>query len=148
MKYNGIELKEFTSDRAVLFDPPKRMLVWNFDKVIVQANIVAYIPGYHQGAAVGDYGRYDHCAEIPEEPKPKRMTNRQLAEWLAKGNGEKKRLDEYEKEDVVFASIEFTYELGDADLPVDECYFIRRWNETEWHEPTVDFFDKDCKELE
>ena len=29
MIYKGIELKEFTSEKPVVFDPPKRMLVWN-----------------------------------------------------------------------------------------------------------------------
>ena len=29
MKYKGIELKEFTSEKPVIFDQPKRMLVWD-----------------------------------------------------------------------------------------------------------------------
>ena len=28
MKYKGIELNEFESEKPVIFDPPKRMLVW------------------------------------------------------------------------------------------------------------------------
>ena len=28
MKYKGIELNEFESEKPVLFDPPKLMLVW------------------------------------------------------------------------------------------------------------------------
>ena len=31
MKYKGIELKEFTSDKTVVFDPPKEMLVWDYE---------------------------------------------------------------------------------------------------------------------
>lgn len=140
MKYKGIELKEFTSDKTVVFDPPKKMLVWNDGdgEVDPPVFVQAYIPS-RITKVISNVGLWFHCAEIPEESKPRRATNRELAMWLALGNGEKKRLDEYEKEGVVFASIEFTYELGDADRPVDECYFIRRWKETEWHEPTVDY---------
>lgn len=146
MKINGIKITEFKSDKPVVFDPPKKMLVWDTLSSHPYEKLVdAYIPS-HNSPAICQSSIWGHCAEIPEAPK--RMTNRQLAEWLAMGNGEKKRLDEYEKEGVVFASIEFTYELGDANRPVDECYFIRRWKETEWHEPTVDFFDEDCKGVE
>ena len=31
MKYKGIELKEFESEKPVLFDPPRKMLVWDYD---------------------------------------------------------------------------------------------------------------------
>ena len=33
MKYKGKELKEFTSDKPVVFDPPKKMVVWDDDLV-------------------------------------------------------------------------------------------------------------------
>lgn len=147
MKYKGIELKEFTSDKPVVFNPARPMIVWDDNQFPEKRLVEAYLPGL-RFPVILPTGRTVYCAEIPDKMKPKRMTNRQLAEWLAMGNGEKKRLDEYEKEGVVFVSIEFTYEFGDANLPVDDCYFIRRWNETEWHEPTVDFFDKDCRGLE
>lgn len=140
MDYNGIELKEFTSDKPVVFQEPKTMLCWDDtdDKPIVR-EVVSYIPIRKDWPAIGLISSWRHCAEIPEEPKPRRATNRELARWLAQGNGEKKRLDEYEKEGVVFVSIEFTYEFGDAYLPVDECYFVRKWDDSEWHEPTADY---------
>ena len=139
MKYKGIELKEFTSDKPVVFDPPKKMLVWNFATDFPQVmDVVAYLPKCCSPVKTVN-SAWQHYAEIPEVQKPRRATNRELAKWLAQGNGEKKRLDEYEKEGIVFASIEFTYELGDKNRPVDECYFIRRWEDTEWHEPTVDY---------
>lgn len=138
MKYNEIESQEFTSDKPVLFKPPKKMVCWDCEQSITEDEVYAYIPDSRYPAKT-DAGCFRHCAEILEELKPRRATNRELAKWLAQGKGEKKRLDKYEKEGVVFASIEFTYELGDADRPVDECYFIRRWNETEWHAPTIDY---------
>lgn len=139
MKYQGIELKEFTSDKPVVFDPPKEVAVWDYERdTPFRGNMYAYLPESDYPVKCTDV-EWLHCAEILGLPKPRRATNRELAMWLALGNGEKKRLDEYEKEGIVFASIEFTYELGDADRPVDECYFIRRWKETEWHEPTADY---------
>ena len=139
MKYKDIELKEFTSDKPVVFDPPKKMLVWDgIMDTPLEAKVYSYMPAWRY--PVGTSAQtFCHCAEIPEEPKSRRATNRELARWLAQGNGEKNRLDEYEKEGVVFVSIEFTYESGDANLPVDECYFVRKWDDKEWHEPTADY---------
>lgn len=75
-----------------------------------------------------------------EEPPKQRMTNRQLAEWLAKGNGEGRHLSS--------ASIGiFTHcaYLGESN---DECLSdlrIRSWNSDVWVEPTVDVYERDCK---
>ena len=47
MKYQGIELKEFTSDKSVVFDPPKKMLVWDDDNCRIIGDpvpVYAYIP--------------------------------------------------------------------------------------------------------
>ncbi len=140
MKYNGIELKEFTSGKSVVFNPPRKMLVWDgVDLQPKERDVMGYFPARRCLRVISTEYSYQFCAEIPEPPKSRRATNRELAKWLAQGNGEKKRLDEDEKEGVVFASIEFTYELGDTDRPVDECYFIRRWDDEKWHEPTADY---------
>ena len=138
MKYKGIELKEFASDKPVILNPPKEMLVWDYESSAEpsRAKVYAYLPNRDYPFQTASRYNFKHGAE---EPKPRRATNRELARWLAQGNGEKKRLDEYEKEGVVFVSIEFTYEFGDAYLPVDECYFVRKWEDKEWHEPTVDY---------
>lgn len=140
MKYNGIELKEFTSDRPVVFDPPREMLVWGTELTEAQLlPVLAYIPGRFTPVIAEDNG-WMHCAEIPEEAKPRRATNRELAKWLAQGNGERRFDNEYSgKDDAVFSAIEFTYDIRDADLPVDGCYTIRKWDDEEWHEPTADY---------
>jgi hypothetical protein len=73
----------------------------------------------------------------PEELKPRRMTYRQLAEWLAKGNGQYKvRLDS------TLAYIYLTYRCEDT-CEVPEDYLIRHWNSSEWIEPTFEAYDSD-----
>ena len=74
-----------------------------------------------------------------EEPPKQRMTNRQLAEWLAKGNGV------YRFVDVRFAYHYFAYEIDTASKEVSVAVLIRHWGSEEWVEPTVDIYERDCK---
>lgn len=74
-----------------------------------------------------------------EEPPMKRMTNRQLAEWLAKGNGEQT------KSNFRYTFILHEYYKGNEDEEVDEGYLIRPFGQTEWIEPTVDIYERDCR---
>ena len=82
MNYNGIELKEFTSDRPVTFDPPKKMLVW--DEIMdtpLEVKVCSYMPAWRYPVGTSTQ-TFCHCAEIPEEPKPRRATNIELMKWL------------------------------------------------------------------
>ena len=77
----------------------------------------------------------------PEEPKQKRMTYRQLAEWLAKGNGQY-------CEDITISlsskSIGLYYTCADdVEVPVNAR--ICRWNSYAWIEPTVEVYEEGCK---
>lgn len=68
MKYKGIELKEFTSDKPVVFDPPKMMLVrdgYYAQSRTHKALVLAYLPG-RRLRVIGTNGTYSSCAEIPE----------------------------------------------------------------------------------
>ena len=66
MKYKGIELNEFKSEKPVIFDPPKRMLMWNdCSDEPFESNVFAFIPYIHF-PVIGSYYNFDHCAEIPE----------------------------------------------------------------------------------
>ena len=91
MKYKGIELKEFESEKPVLFDPPKRMLVWNdCDDEPSKDNVFAFIPkAKTHFPVIGTDDSFEHCAEIPEV-MCRRATNRELAKWLVQGNGQDK----------------------------------------------------------
>lgn len=78
----------------------------------------------------------------PEEPKSRRMTYRELAEWLAKGNGEHTTT----LSDEVVTRI--TYYKNSVNEEVIDVCKIRRWGSDEWIEPTVDVYEQDCKKEE
>ena len=88
---------------------------------------------------IGSGSGYWYLLYPYEEPPKKRMTSRQLAEWLAKGNGEYSR-DSYER-----AYIEYFYHKSERDNEVDRCITIRPWDSEEWVEPTADIYERDCK---
>lgn len=75
-----------------------------------------------------------------EEPPKQRMTNRQLLEWLAKGNGE------YCCNGSKWTYTEFNYLANNGEnRELDTIYKIRTWDSDEWVEPTVDIYERDCK---
>lgn len=71
-----------------------------------------------------------------EEPPKIRMTNIQLMEWLAKGNGVYKNTGGY---------IHDSYVAKYEDSFVDEGLLIKSWDSKEWIEPTADIYERDCK---
>lgn len=71
----------------------------------------------------------------PDEPKKsKPVTNRELARWLAKGNGEyyKDNCDGWESH----RCIEYQYDQD--NLPVSNV-MVRKWEDEEWHLPTREY---------
>ena len=130
MKYKGIELKEFESEKPVVFDPPKRMLVWDYnDETTTEVEVLAFIPNrYHK--VIEQTSVYIHCAEIPEESS-ELATVLQFAKWVATGNGLLKRgccITNY----VSFDEI-------DENSPVSDATLVRKWGDKEWHEPTLEY---------
>ena len=130
MKYKGIELNEFTSDKPVVFDPPKRMLVWDCDdETPTEKDVIAFIPNrYHK--VIEQTSLSLHCAEIPEESS-ELATVLQLAKWVATGNGLLKRgccITNY----VSFDEI-------DENSPVSDATLVRKWGDKEWHKPTLEY---------
>ena len=143
MKYNGFEVKEFTSDKPVVFDPPKQMLCWNNEGDIPgKLEVHAYLPASGCCPVKCWNCNMAHCAEIPEiskEPKPRRATNRELAKWLAHGNGEKSYA--FADGSGYSVSCDFIYDLTEENRPLPEHdrLLVRKWDDTEWHEPTADY---------
>ena len=130
MKYKGIKLKEFESEKPVVFDPPKRMLVWDCDdETPTEKDVIAFIPNrYHK--VIEQTSLSLHCAEIPEESS-ELATVLQLAKWVATGNGLLKRgccITNY----VSFDEI-------DENSPVSDATLVRKWDDTEWHKPTREY---------
>ena len=134
MEYKGIKLTEVTGSQIV--DPPKEMFVWDYDPgIILKADVLAIVNGRENGfPVITKIGTYRHCAEIPEEPKPpRRATNRELSKWLAKGRGE------YRNQISGVISNSYTYDDLESDEAVPSYIRVRRWDDDEWHEPTVDY---------
>ena len=85
-----------------------------------------------------DSGRY-YLLYPYEEPPKKRMTNRQLAEWLAKGNGQ------YTTGGTIYHEFDYTNWDNADENTLKGGYKIRSWGSEEWIEPTVDIYERDCK---
>ena len=137
MKYKGIELKEFTSEKPVIFDPPKLMFVWNDgDNEPSKDNVFAFIPNRCY-PVIGTDDNLDHCAEIPEV-MCRRATNRELAKWLVLGNGQYK---------VSGGRIwtEHHYDIGQDDDACSNFITVRKWCDKEWHEPTLEYLGLEDK---
>ena len=130
MEYKGIELKEFKSEKPVVFDPPKRMLVWDYDyNTPTEVEVLAFIPNRYR-RVIEQMSMHIHCAEIPEESS-KLATVLQLAKWVATGNGLLKRgccITNY----VSFDEI-------DENSPVSDATLVRKWGDKEWHKPTREY---------
>ena len=134
MEYNGIKLTEVTETQIV--DPPKKMLVWDHEYgTVLKADVLAIVNGRkYDYPVITTSGLFRHCAEIPEEPKPRRATNRELSKWLSKGHGE------YTNTVCCTTSyITYEYFLDSAESEVSENILVRKWDDVDWHEPTVDY---------
>ena len=132
MKYKGIELKEFESEKPVIFDQPKRMLVWDYDdETPTEVEVLAFIPNRcHK--VIEQMTVYIHCAEIPEV-MCHRATNRELAKWLALGNGQ------YKVSGGIRIWTEHPYDIGQDDDTCSKFIKVRKWGDKEWHEPTLEY---------
>lgn len=131
MEYKGIELKEFESEKPVLFEPPKRMLVWDCDvETPTEAEVLAFIPNRCRKVIEQTYV-YIHCAEIPEV-LCRRSTNRELAKWLVLGNGQ------YQVSGGRIWT-EHHYDIGQDDDACSKFIKVRKWCDKEWHEPTPEY---------
>ena len=150
IKYNGMELEEFKSDKPVIFDSPRAALCWmnNGWQGGVCEYILAFIPRSDSCLVVTDHSTWLHCALLPEKPVPRKVTNLELAEWLARGNGQVQYkvpgdsdLEGYR----VVTSSTWTYK-GDDNWALDYENFygdvwVRRWGDNEWHVPTTEYLD-------
>ena len=134
--YKGKQYEEFTADKYILFEPPKRAIFWDTDEdtgTEVCDNLLAYLPGrYHQ--AIAERNSWRHCALLPE---PRRATNRELSMWLAKGHGEVCR------QGCNSASPCYAYDPRESEEKVPGRVMIRTWNDVVWHEPTADYMGLD-----
>ena len=125
MKYKAIELKEVTEPQ--LFDPPKKMLVWESYENITELDVYAIV-SRKDFPVICENTTWKHCAEIPES---KLVTYRELARWLSEGNGEVK------DDNVVYSNC--NYYNYQENNPIKDSLFVRKWDDTEWHKPTREY---------
>ena len=139
INYNGMELEEFTSDKPVFFDKPVGALCWNNNgwQVGICEYVIAFIPRSDSCLAVTDHTTWLHMALLPDHPKPRRVTNRELSRWLAQGNGEWKLEGPVSEEDQ--CSSDYAYFEKYEHYKLDCDILVRKWEDTEWHEPTVEY---------
>ena len=134
MKYKGIELTEVTEPK--LFDPPKKMLVWGCSENITELDVYA-ITSRKDFPVICENSTWGHCAEIPEVPESKLVTYRELARWLAEGNGE-----------VMWANnvlSNWNYSTDEESKALDESLSVRKWDDTEWNKPTREYLGLEDK---
>lgn len=135
MNYNGVEVKEVTEPQ--LFDPPKRMLVWDKDNEYPSTANVCAIVNRKTSRVITENVPWRHCAEIPEVT----VTYRELARWLAEGNGEVK--DENDEGTICMSRF---YWEGQENNAVEDSIHVRKWDDTEWNQPTREYIGLEDKE--
>ena len=145
MKYKGIEVKENTTPQV--FDPPKQMVVWdnnNYEPLLDNVYAVIRLENGTTEVIGSCCRRWQHCAEIPEEPKSNRATNRELAKWLATGIGEWCMKNGTGR---IGANTNYGYSEYEENQNVTAGVLVRKWEDTEWHEPTIDYMGIEDKQV-
>lgn len=133
-------MKEVTYEDWQKNPTPRMMWVWNRYKDLKEQMKVMYFskqdityPILALDSNDIDTYRYMHCAEI-EEPKARRMTNKELSRWLRE-----KPTREYKNTNnfcpVVYGN--YSYIETESSDKVDGCILIRE-DDGEWQEPLVE----------
>ena len=78
---------------------------------------------------------YALCYLVSEPKEPRRMTNKELAKWLAQGNGQWRAVG------ANAVSTTYSYGIFD-DKEVPNNIEIRGWDEAEWREPIIEESDE------
>ena len=107
---------------------------------VVEGNTEHYLDTLSQ-INPDDYGRrfdvngvdYALCYLVAEPNKPRRMTNRELAKWLAQNKGQWMGSS---------CTIGMSYSYTRDNNKVPDGIMIRGWDEAEWREPIVEEADE------
>lgn len=137
MKYKGIELKEVTEPQ--IFIQPEKMLVWDRDNDIpTECYVYAIIDrGADSFPVICQYSTFRHCSKIPAVTESELVTYRELAHWLAKGNGEVKNANTI--------CPNWNYWDDQENCIVKNSLSVRKWDDTEWHKPTREYLGLEDK---
>lgn len=137
VNFGGQTLVEFTSDVPVVFDKPINMYVTDdsddFTGGIID-EIIVYDPR-RVLKAIGTHNAWRHCFSFLDKPEPRRATWLELAKWCLEGKG--LVLDKLAQK----IDTGVMFKVVHQDKPVDNLIKIRKWGDTEWHEPTIDYME-------
>ena len=134
INYNGMELEEVTTPQ--IFDPPIEMVVCDESTTPKKAKVIAILAPsceLRYRVVTNDIYFYTRCAFLPDHPKPRRAKNRELARWLIEGKAQIR----YSDSDMVYVG--WNYKEFEDDLPCSNNVLVRKWEDDEWHEPTVEY---------
>ena len=130
-------MKEVTYEDWQKNPTPRMMWVWNSNvENKVQAKVIYVIKSDAYSVITltdndVDLLRYKHCAEI-EEPKTRRMTNKELSWWLSeKPHRERK----FARAPYIYTY--YTYCENEQDKEVTDNILIRE-DDGEWREPLAE----------
>ena len=129
-------MKEITYEDWQKNPTPRMMWVWDNNPANAVKRKVVYFSGeeleypviivtFDEAAEL----RFKHCAEI-EEPKIRRMTNKELAWWLSEKPHRELKMCDYIYHD-------YDYKENEQDAEVTDFLLIREDN-GEWREPLVE----------
>ena len=132
-------MKEVTYEDWQKNPTPRVMWVWNSKgedkekaKVIhILSNGVCVYPILTVTDIDDDYETYKHCAEI-EEPKTRRMTNKELSWWLC---DKPHREYKYKVNGLVFRTLAYKEVKQNEEVRSD---IVIREDDGEWREPLVE----------
>ena len=131
-------MKELTYEDWIKNSTPRMMWVWDDNENNKVQRKVLYIidkPITYQVIALIkselSTESFMHCAEI-EEPKTRRMTNKELSRWLRENST---REYKYITGSYIYAS--FDYREKNQNVEVHESMRIRE-NDGEWKEPLIE----------
>ena len=134
INYNGMELEEVIIPQ--IFDPPIEMVVCDVSTTPKKAKVIAILAPsceLRYRVVTNDNSFYERCAFLPDPPKPRRATWLDVARWCATGNGLVYDTDR----DKIDTGIMFKPSNGSE--PIMDEIKVRKWSDTEWHEPTVEY---------
>lgn len=139
INYYGIELEELNPDKTIPFNPPIKCVGWNNKDVMVEFELSCALSKeiwHHRFIGKNENNdpvAFRFCALLPEKPKPRRATWKELAYWLIDGKG----LVLDENRGKIDTGVIFSKE--DLDAEVSDYLKVMLRDDADWHEPDVQY---------
>ncbi len=137
--YNGMEIEEFNFPQ--IFKKPLKLYVWSYNQGKIcnfhETEVVAILPKLpnHANIVCLDDGKVswaNNCGVLFNRISPRRATNKELAQWLAQGNGQRKDVENY-------THVLYNYYADQDNNFVPDGIMIRKWGDSAWRFPTIDY---------